>query len=846
MSEIQKAEQMFRFLDHIPIGVCVLRSDFRVLFWNRWLEHWTNIPRKQILGTSIAEHFPDFNKPNYQAWLQPIFTGEQPEQVADEWLQPLLSLEPVQQMTVTSVPSDDNGFYGLISIQVAVQAAKSVQTLEGVQDPIAEIAYLTRALQNQQRLTQTIEAALQESEAKLQKLAANVPGIIYQLRWKPNGSITFPFVSSSCRDIFGLEPEAIQQPRMLLEIVHPDDRRSLKKLLILSARTLKPWTWEGRIVMPSSEIKWIQGTSCPDCQANGDILWDGLIINITKRKQAETVLEQQRQELTLKNAALEQARWQAEASNQAKSDFLATMSHEIRTPMNAVIGMTELLLDTPLNCQQQDFVETIRTSGESLLTIINDILDFSKIESGKMDLEMKPLNVRSCIEGVLDLLASKAAEKRLELAYLLDSQVPHQILGDVTRLRQILVNLVGNAVKFTETGEVTVSVIARELREEITPSSLTPCSYAIRFAVKDTGIGIPSDRLNRLFQPFSQVDSSINRQYGGTGLGLVISQRLSEMMGGRIWVDSEVGRGSTFYFSMVAKAVEEVPSLPWQGQSFMGKRLLLVEDNTISQQNLTLQAQAWGMRVQAVTSGAEAFDRLHQESFDLAILDSYLPDMQGLMLASAIRQHPENQTLPLILLTTINQTNQVTVENQAMQSGEIQFLNKPVKQSQFYNALVNLFAKQPITTLSPAQATPDVKLAEQLPLRILVAEDNRVNQKVILRLLERMGYAADVVTNGLEALNALACQPYDVVLMDVQMPEMDGLTATQYIHQIYPTSRPRIIAVTASAMEGDREDCLRAGVDDYLSKPIRPDSLYQVLSRCQLGRMKDDEERVQL
>ena len=543
------------------------------------------------------------------------------------------------------------------------------------------------------------------------------------------------------------------------------------------------------------------------------------------RDELEERVEERTQELQEMNTELAAARDEALEASRTKSEFLANMSHEIRTPMNGIIGMAELLLATELDRTQLNFLKTIDTSASNLLEILNDILDLSKIEAGKMALETTDFLVWDCMEQVVNMLAVRAHEKKLELACHIAPDVPQGVIGDPTRLRQVMINLVGNALKFTEQGEVVIRV---------EPVSQTGEDVELQFSVSDTGIGIPPEEQQRIFEAFAQADSSTTRRFGGTGLGLTISSPLVQMMGGRIWLESQAGRGSTFYFT-ARFGIPDAPVTAVQPavlESLQGLRVLVVDDNATNRLILDEMLKTWQMAPTVVDSGLEALKTLQHAAsrkapFDLVLLDAMMPDMDGLQVAEQIYKHPNLSSPVIMMLTSIDDPDYLS---RTRRFGVKRHLQKPLTQSGLQEAILEIFGK-PIPETAAVQE--EVFEEPEPPLNILLVEDNPVNQRVALAMLAKQNHTVAVANDGQEALDRLENEPYDLVLMDMQMPRMDGLEATRTIRlrEQQTGGHVPIVAMTANAMAGDRERCLEAGMDDYVSKPVRKEALFRAFDR---------------
>jgi two-component system, sensor histidine kinase and response regulator len=660
---------------------------------------------------------------------------------------------------------------------------------------------LLTALVDRRFAEQTLK--LESGEQQYRQLVESAQVILWR---RDPRSETFKFVNSEAESLFGYSVQNwLTQPTFWTDHIHPDDRAKVESCCAQAVLDGQPQQFEHRMIAATGRIPWLRTSVRVVAGAEGDRELFGVMVDISARKQAQEA---------------------AEAANRAKSEFLANMSHEIRTPMNGILGMTELALETELSPLQRDYLSVVKSCADGLLSLVNDILDFSKIEAGKLTLDRHAFNLHKMVADCMKGLSLRAHQKGLELAFEVADDIPEQMVGDPGRLRQIIVNLAGNAIKFTERGEV-VMTVTREQQAD---------GLVLRFTVRDSGIGIAADKLETIFEVFEQADSSTTRVYGGTGLGLSISSRLVELMQGRIWVDSEVGVGSCFSFTAQFAPTTEIieKELPVSADVLRGLRVLVVDDNLTNRRILERMLDTWGMIVDLAASGQEALELLYKNakkdvSYPLIIVDGHMPHMDGFSLLRRIREAKELKVGKALMLSS---ADQMEAANRCRELQVSEYVLKPVGRDDLLHLLLRILGD----VSAPGADPPAATLAHPIPvrpLRILLAEDNAFNQKVAIAMLEMDRHVVTLAHNGREAVEAFATQPFDLIFMDVQMPEMDGKQATQIIRRKQESAgiRVPIVAMTAHAMTGDREMCLAAGMDDYISKPIGRNELAAVIAR---------------
>ena len=714
------------------------------------------------------------------------------------------------------ISAPDGSIVGTLCVADYKPRVPSAEDLQALNDlaQLAQRELLPQDTQDAFKIQKQAEEMLRLSEARFREVV-DIPG---KFVWETELNGTMRYVSERVGEVLGRDHDELKGHNFFENVVPEDIEAASDKFLEASKKGQRFSDLEFRVQTKDDGIVWLSARGAPMFDLDGKLIgYRGFCEDVTDRRKIQQEL------ITAKEAA--------ESANRSKSEFLANMSHEIRTPMNAVVGMTGLLLGTDLNVEQRSYAQTIRQSADTLLTIISDILDFSKIESGKLELENHPFGLAVLAEESVDCVALQASEKGIELHWHIAPELPAGLEGDITRLRQILANLLSNAVRFTSVGDISVHIARAENDEG---------ERFVLFSVWDTGIGIPADKIDRLFQSFSQVDASTTRKFGGTGLGLAISRKLAELMGGRIWVESEYGKGSGFHVAVPLK--EATPPKPLIPNAILkGKSFLVVAAHQGVRLMLQSLAQGWGMQVTLAGSAAEAMKKMRVgQIFDAAMIEENLPDKSGKDLVQELHKVRGAANIPCVLLSSLRQQ---AAYGQHLPPGFIACLSKPAHFAQMHNVLATALKGEKITSnLLNTTGRIDGGFGQRRPLRILLAEDNVINQKVATRILSQMGYRPDVVQNGVEVLQALERQKYDVILMDVQMPEMDGLEATRLIRQQWTgPRRPWIIAMTANAMDIDQKNCFEAGMDGYLSKPVRIEALEAELVRSSenIGQVVD-------
>lgn len=806
--QVEERLYLQSILDSIASGLLIHDLDGRIVDCNRKVEQMFGISRQELIARGSLDDLVHAVHLDGSAWAVENFPCHQT----------LRTGQPVQNATMGVATPRGRRWLAIDTalLHDAFGNRKGVVTLfSDVTTPVEA------------------QAALAESEERLRSvLAAMAEGVVIL---KTDGEVIFS--NPAAAQILSAAPEQILRQdvpnspwRMICEDGNPMPPDEHPVLLTLqSSQPLRNIVMGVQCTDAADSLIWVSINSQP-LIAPGATMPHAVVLtfhDISERKRAEMRLYQTNQNLQEAVKRAEELAAQAEQANRAKSEFLANMSHEIRTPMNGVIGMTGLLLETELSKEQRHYAETIRSSGEALLAIVNNILDISKIEAGRLELEDSEFDLIELLEDFAGSLAVKAQEKSLEFICAAHPDTPRHLRGDPGRLRQVLTNLVGNALRFTERGEVSVRVA---------PVQIDKDAATLRFAVRDTGIGIPREKLPYIFEKFMQVDASTTRKYGGTGLGLAISRRLIQLMGGEIGVESEIGQGSTFWFIVRLQRQHLIAErAPLPPADLHGARVLIVDDNATNREILAAQLRAWGMVPTEAPDGAVALQKLEQsvsqgEPYRLVILDMQMPEMDGLAVGAAIRRDARFKALPLIMMSSLGQESDVA---HSRQLGFAAYLVKPVRQSNLLDTVHRTLSQEQAARRSTSERSTIPKVSRQ-GVRVLVAEDNAVNQQVALGILRRMGVHAEAVASGIEAIEALKQAPYDIVLMDVQMPEMDGIEATQHIRRGnngVPHPQIPIIAMTAHAMQSDRDRCLEAGMNDYISKPVKPQELHDALEK---------------